>query len=180
MVQQMIAALYVRDNSIYKSIPGVDAWTKGRDARNYPGGFPVIAHPPCRAWGKFSWKAKAEPGEKELAILAVQQVRENAGILEHPVGSALFKELELPLPGDPPDQYGGKTVKVSQQDFGHRAIKDTYLYYCGVELLPLPPKATGEPIPVEFMGRPERERTPLLFATWLVSSILLSRNLATG
>lgn len=41
-----VATLFVRSDSIYKSLPGVDAWDISRDARKWPGGCPVVAHPP--------------------------------------------------------------------------------------------------------------------------------------
>ena len=50
-----VAALFVRADSIYKLMPGVDAWDIERDARAWPGGSPVVAHPPCRAWGALAW-----------------------------------------------------------------------------------------------------------------------------
>jgi hypothetical protein len=136
--------------------------------------MPAIAHPPCRAWGKYAYKAKPEPGEKELAPVAVQQIRENSGVLEHPVGSSLWSELALPLPGDPPDEYGGYTVQLNQSDFGHRAQKATRLYVVRMELPPRPLLRLAS-VPVENMGRPERESTPLLFATWLASAAFAAR-----
>jgi hypothetical protein len=39
----MIAALFVRSDSIYKSIGNVDAWDMERDARRWPGGGPAVA-----------------------------------------------------------------------------------------------------------------------------------------
>lgn len=171
----MVAALYVRSTSVYSLIPGVDCWDQKRDARLWPGGAPCIAHPPCRAWGKYASWAKPAPGEKDLAFLAIDQVRLNGGILEHPVGSALWVQAGLPSPGEPPDMFGGYTVRVLQRDFGHRAEKATLLYCCGVDLPPLPPQRHGPIVPVEHMGRAERERTPLLFATWLVSAVYSAR-----
>lgn len=41
-----VAALFVRADSIYKTMPDVDAWDIERDARRWPGGCPVVAHPP--------------------------------------------------------------------------------------------------------------------------------------
>lgn len=170
----MITALYCRPKSVYSQIPGVDVWTEKRDATKWQGGTPCIAHPPCRAWGKYKTWAKPRPGEKELALLAVQQVRQNSGILEHPLGSGLFSEANLPKPKDLPDEYGGYTVLVSQGAFGHRADKPTLLYCCGVRLPPIPARPEKQYHSVELMGRAERERTPVLFATWLVSALAAS------
>ena len=49
-----IAALYVQENGAYWDLPGVDAWPEARDARNYTGPLPVVAHPPCQLWGAMA------------------------------------------------------------------------------------------------------------------------------
>ena len=41
----MLAALFVETNGCYWDLPGVDPWDIIRDARLYPGPFPVVAHP---------------------------------------------------------------------------------------------------------------------------------------
>ena len=71
-----VAALFVRSDSIYKSLPGVDCFDIERDALTFPGGKPVVCHPPCRAWGVLRKFAKPRPGEKALAPWAVNQVRD--------------------------------------------------------------------------------------------------------
>lgn len=164
----MISVLYTRQNSIYKKL-GLDCWDIKRDARNWPGGNAIIAHPPCRAWGNYRHKAKARPDEKQLAIHAINQVRRWGGVLEHPKGSQLWKELNLPLPGTY-DEYGGWTLNIDQHWFGHRAKKSTNLYIVGISPREIPayplilskPKRT-----IELMGRAEREATPLKLALWL-------------
>jgi hypothetical protein len=40
---RQIAALFVCADSIYRTLPGVDCWDIERDARNWPGGCPVVA-----------------------------------------------------------------------------------------------------------------------------------------
>lgn len=50
----MIAALFVDAKGCYAGLPGVDAWGIDRDARNYAGPWPVVAHPPCQLWGRFA------------------------------------------------------------------------------------------------------------------------------
>ena len=95
----MIAILFARDDSRYKDFNVYDVYDIHRDARTFCKKMPVIAHPPCRAWGMLSHMANPREGEKQLAYLALAQVRLNGGILEHPAGSRLWKEAPLPLAG---------------------------------------------------------------------------------
>ena len=53
MTQHRIAALYVERGGCYWNLPEVDAWDEARDARQYAGPWPVVAHPPCQRWGKL-------------------------------------------------------------------------------------------------------------------------------
>jgi len=105
----MIAVLFARDDSRYKELDGYDVYDINKDARTFCKKIPVIAHPPCRAWGMLSHMANPREGEKQLAYLALAQVRLNGGILEHPAGSRLWKEAPLPLAG------GGKMNLVDLQ-----------------------------------------------------------------
>jgi hypothetical protein len=174
-----IAVLFARKDSIYKSLPGCDVWDADRNALSWPGGAPIVAHPPCRAWGSFRSHAKPARGEKELAVWAVQQIRLHGGVLEHPFKSTLWPAAGLPAPGVV-DSFGGYTVNVLQWWFGHRAAKATSLYICKVKPSDLPEVhlSLGSP---EFVlatskrgparrpeiSRPEREATPVRFALWL-------------
>lgn len=162
-----VAVLFARERSEYFSIPDCDVWPRSRDARNYVGSLPVIAHPPCRGWGRLRHLAKPVHGERELAIFAVSEVRRCGGVLEHPAGSTLWDVAKLPRPGET-DFFGGFTIAVHQGHFGHRAPKHTWLYIVGARYMPSIPSG---PLPdgrVEDMGQQERERTPLPFALWLV------------
>lgn len=181
----MIAALFVRADSHYKTIPGVDCWDMERDARLFQGGSPVIAHPPCRAWGQLSHIAKPRHDEKDLAYFAVKKVRECGGVLEHPAKSKLWAAAGLPSPGHR-DEFGGWTICVSQFWWGHKAEKKTLLYIVGIEPAELPdiPFVMGEaPCVVASSGRrkdgrrlkrrpeiskKEREATPPAFAAFLI------------
>lgn len=155
----IVAALYVQRAGIYSQLPGVDCYDIERDARTYQGPLPVVAHPPCRAWGKFASWAKPRDGERELALRAIEQVDKYGGVLEHPVGSRLFKEAGIPL---------SRLVRVNQCDWGHRALKPSYLYIVGAKMPDdLPPPGTPSTT-VERMCRQERERTPPEFARFLV------------
>jgi hypothetical protein len=49
----MVAALFVAKGGSYYDLPGVDPWDVERDARQYRGPHPVVAHPPCERWGRY-------------------------------------------------------------------------------------------------------------------------------
>jgi len=135
----MIAVLFARNDSRYKDMPEFDVYDINRDARTYCDSYPVIAHPPCRAWGILSHMANPREGEKQLAYLSLAQVRLNGGILEHPVTSRLWKDAKLPLMDEFSDEYGGFTIEIDQYDYGHVAHKMTKLYICGITPSDLPP-----------------------------------------
>jgi hypothetical protein len=180
----MIAALFVMPDSHYKSMPGVDAFDAERNALNFTGGCQVVAHPPCRSWSRMRHFAKPRPGERELAIFAIDMVRSCGGVLEHPSGSELWKVAGLPVPGSTAvDEYGGFTLPVSQKWWGHRAEKRTWLYIVGVSPTAIPPFpiVLGEAERVcglwsgrdrsrarKEIGPNERMASPPLFAEWLV------------
>ena len=65
-----MTVLFTMKNSIYEKL-GCDTWDEKRDARNYKGTDPIIAHPPCRLWGKLAHMAKAPEEEKELFYIFV-------------------------------------------------------------------------------------------------------------
>ncbi len=178
----MVDVLYARKDSIYKTLEECEVWDAQRDARNCPGGNPVVAHPPCAQWGRMRGLANVNPVEKSLAVLAVLAVRKFGGVLEHPYGSQLWKHCRLPNPGRV-DKWGGFTLPVLQQWWGHRAAKPTLLYICGInpESLPQMPFVMGEPQchvggsmkrtpghQQRELPKPERTHTPILFAKWLV------------
>jgi hypothetical protein len=179
----MISVLYVREDSVYKTL-GVDCWDIERDATKWPGGNPIVAHPPCRAWGKLKAFAKPRPNEKELAKQAIKDIRKYGGVLEHPRHSSLWKEMKLPKPGEV-DEYGGYSICVDQYWWGHKARKKTLLYICRCpksELPPIPIRLDAVThyvgYPKSFKGKPrngmkeitkkEREETPVRFAEWLI------------
>lgn len=141
-MKKEVSVLFARKDSVYKALCG-DVWDIERDARNFPGGNAVVAHPPCRAWGQLSHMAKPRHDEKELAIYSIEVIRKNGGVLEHPRGSKLWKHLNLPMPGEM-DEFGGFTVCIDQSWFGHKAKKNSLLYICGIDKNELPD------IPIRF------------------------------
>lgn len=165
----VVAALYVRSDGPYAGMDQVDAWDAARDARLFSGPGPVVAHPPCGAWGRY-WRWY-KGTDADCGPRAVEQVRRYGGILEHPADSKLFARTRMPAPGSPRrDVWGGYTVEVFQSDWGHRALKRTWLYFVGCKPLPTPSRQRTPQSEVELMGKRERELTPPLLAAWLVGS----------
>jgi len=181
MIAKKYTALFCREDSAYKKREEWDVFDASRDAKTFKGCVPCVCHPPCRAWGMLSHMANPRPGEKELAFFAIEQIRKNGGILEHPAGSRIFKN-HLPDAGMFKDDYGGFSIIIDQFDFGHVAKKPTKLYICGIgidELPPLPKKNTAEPercitgFTVKVHGKYkkrctqyQREYTPELLIDW--------------
>jgi len=182
------AVLFARSDSIYKQIEGLDVYDIERDARNFAGPYPVIAHPPCRAWGRLREQAKPRHDEKELARFAIDQVRKFGGVLEHPESSTLWADRGIPKPGQcvpgSKDEFGGWTLPIQQFWFGHKARKNTWLYICGVDpgSIPVIPLVLGEASYLVTTGKrtkkwkkeitkAEREHTPNELALWLVDLV---------
>jgi hypothetical protein len=152
----MIAALYIDPRGPYPKMADVDAWDETRDATQYDGPWPVVAHPPCGPWGKLRHMSKHDnPG---LAPYAVFQARTWGGVVEHPRDSRLFHDMPLPLPGEPPDEYGGYSIDVNQCEWGHVTRKPTRLYLVRVPVTALepPPFPGREPTHSICNGRGQR------------------------
>lgn len=172
----------------------IDCWDATRDARLYAGPHPVVAHPPCKHWGRLRHLAHVECrnvfckmslragdvadngacpycdehridwNDRDCAPRAVEQVRAYGGVLEHPAGSLLWRDCDLPdavshalvqrrpKPGEfdvliPRDAHGGYTIEIDQCEWGHVARKRTWLYLVGVprDALEAPPFPGREP-----------------------------------
>lgn len=177
---KQVAVLFARADSVYKTMPGCDVWDEARDARKWDGAAPIVAHPPCRQWGKLRQFAHGTHEEKMLAVQAVQAVQAHGGVLEHPAESLLWAHCGLPTPGRAPDAFGGWTAAIRQCDWGHKAEKMTWLYIVGIhpdELPPLPERGEptgvikpqrGVPRTLKIVTKAEREHTPPALAEWLV------------
>jgi hypothetical protein len=139
----VIAALFVETGGCYFGLDGVDPWDVHRDARKYPGPWPVVAHPPCQRWGRY-WhggpsakvrRVKGDDGGCFAAAFAA--VGAFGGVLEHPEASAAWAAHGIAHP----PRWGGWvmagphrsawTCCVEQGHYGHRARKATWLYYVG-------------------------------------------------
>lgn len=177
-----VSILYCDPRGPYPKM-GLDCWDETRDARLYAGPNPVVAHPPCGPWGAMSGFCTKQ--DASCAPLAVQQVRRFGGVLEHPVSSRLWGHSSLPLEGEPPDAFGGRTFVVNQLAWGHACSKPTRLYVVGLARDAVADgirtggtpthqqrarhngKAATEPYKMASAGM--RRRTPIAFAEWLVS-----------
>lgn len=141
----MVAALFVSERGPYIGLPGVECWTRERDARLYSGPWRVVAHPPCERWGRYwhggpSASVRRRKGDDGgCFISALEAVRRWGGVLEHPAASSAWAAFGLK---EPPraggwivaDWRGGWTCCVDQGHYGHRAQKATWLYAAGVTL----------------------------------------------
>ena len=162
--------LFVHENSNYKKLPAFfDCYDAERNALTYLGTSPVICHPPCRLFSRLRKFSTAEQDEKKLAYWAVDLVRANGGVLEHPVGSTLWKEKDLPPPGYY-DEYGGFTLCISQKWFGYYTDKKTLLYIVGIKHKDLPgyPLTLDAPVrKFENLSPKQRSETTLDLALYL-------------
>jgi len=138
--------------------------------------------------------------DRELAPLAVAQVRHWGGVLEHPAGSTLWEACGLPLPPEDPmrwpaDGYGGRSVEVAQVSWGHCSRKLTWLYFVGVDRVDVASTVRVGGVPTHHVSRDaERARrnsytlkrtstkqnklTPVAFAEWLLSLAATARRSA--
>lgn len=133
-----IAALFVQTGGAYFGHPDIDPWDEKRDARDYQGDMPVIAHPPCARWCRLAGLVQARWGDKKgddggCFASALASVRRCGGVLEHPAYSDAWVAFELPRPLRTggwvgPDAHGGYSCHVEQRHYGHRARKATWLY----------------------------------------------------
>jgi hypothetical protein len=145
---QMIAALYVETAGSYFGIDAVDPWDEARDARQYAGPWPVVAHPPCQRWGKMwfgqplavklTGKRKKLGDDAGCFEAALAAVRKFGGVLEHPWGSLAWPHFDLNTPDRAggwimADFLGGWTCCIEQGQYGHYARKPTLLYLFGAE-----------------------------------------------
>ena len=140
-----IAALYVETGGVYFGLPNVDPWDEERDARLYVGPWPVVAHPPCKRWGRYwsggpSAKVRRQLGDDGGCFTAaLASVRKFGGVIEHPEASHAWLHHGL---NKPPrfggwvvaDWLGGWTCCVEQGHYGHQARKATWIYAFGCVL----------------------------------------------
>jgi len=141
----VVSALYVETGGVYYGIPDVDPWDEARDARQYRGPYPVVAHPPCQRWGRFWHGSTRKPHQFRRGedggcfAAALTSVRNYGGVLEHPAGSSAWEYFGLTKPTAGvgwvrADNWNGWTCKLDQRHYGHSAPKPTWLYAAGTDL----------------------------------------------
>lgn len=141
----MIAALFVETDGAYFGIEEVEPWDRGRDAKLYGGPHPVVAHPPCKRWGRFWHGSPRNPHQFKLGdddgcfAAGLAAVRRWGGVLEHPEASHAWRCFGLNTPPRAggwvvADFEGGWTCCVEQGWYGHIGRKPTWLYAKDVNL----------------------------------------------
>lgn len=195
-----VAALYVDPRGPYPKLEGVECWgLPERDARNYAGPHPVVAHPPCGPWASLRHLSRGE--HRDCGPRAVEQVRAFGGVLEQPAGSLLWQSCGLPLPRPrdhrSPEQPREFALEVEQVAWGHVARKKTWLLFVGIryDVVVASSRYGGTPthwcsggrkhtrkgsggfvpLGIKVCSAQQRRRTPPAFAEWLVS---LARSVA--
>lgn len=174
----VIAALYVRADTVYRTFPRVSVWDARRDARRYTGPYPVICHPPCGRWGDRWRDAGATfPGEgaPEFAH-ALSMVRRYGGVIEHPARSQAWSAYGLLIPRRryvatkaDADLYA---IRVWQWHYGHPAEKDT-VFVASMPILTVPRAydVPGQIRPVTGLSTAQREHTPQAMAEALIQLV---------
>ena len=180
-----VTVLYTMPKSVYLAMPGVDCWDELRDARKWPGGTPVVAHPPCRTFGTMRHLSASHPEDLDLASHAVEAVKREGGVLEHPAMSKIWDIFDLPRPGR--RSGDGFTMSLPQWYWGHDALKPTWFFIVGVpgHLLPDVPMRLGyvthqiagcrKKSGKRQMSSRRRAATPPTLAKWLVAVARLAQ-----
>jgi hypothetical protein len=172
----VIAALFVETAGVYFGLPNVDPWDERRDARQYAGPWPVVAHPPCQRWGRFWHGSTAKPHQYQLGddggcfASALASVRKFGGVLEHPADSHAWFAFGLTRPPRAggwvvADDYDGYTCCVEQGHYGHMSRKSTWLYAVGAQLPELKWGTSGQrihPVALERYGYAKARRIGMM------------------
>lgn len=137
-----VVALFVDPKGPYPELLGPDnCWDESRDARNYRGSAPVVAHPPCQLWVNFAalnfqryGGEHNRPGnDGGCFAFAIETVRRVGGVVEHPADSRAWAThgLIAPVGIGWNRVINGYVCEVWQSAYGHKAQKRTWLYYVG-------------------------------------------------
>lgn len=180
-----VSALYVDPRGPYPKLVA-DWWDEKRDARNYAGPNPVVAHPPCQLWTNLAgvnFKRHGGPHNRPgndagCFDAALCSVLRWGGVLEHPAGSYAWSTfgLETPRAGCWLGGAKGWTCEIWQSAYGHRARKRTWLFYSGAvspfaldwSRFPGTHQCGWFDRAKPTLGKRESSATPQLLAEWLI------------
>lgn len=176
---QDVAVLCVAKGSAYHGREGVDVFDRDRDAWNFDGSKPIVAHPPCRTWSPtYRHFAKPEPRERDLGLQCVKWLIDCGGVIEQPAKSLLFEAAGLPVPRLTAVRHDLKTdvisIEVWQKWWGFKTKKRTWLAIAGLtpgELPPIPFRLSSyadDSWHYERLSKRQRAETVEPFALWLL------------
>ena len=171
-----VSALFVETDGAYFGLQNVDPWDITRDAREYRGTRPVVAHPPCQRWGKYWHGAPNNPHQYRMGedggcfAAALTSVRNYGGVLEHPAHSHAWAYFGLATPPTAggwvaADDFGGWTCHVEQGHYGHLSRKGTWLYAVRTERPELiwgPSEQRIHPVALERYGYEKARRIGMM------------------
>jgi len=187
VLDRRVSVLYVDPTGLYPELVA-DTWDADRDARNYDGPLPVVAHPPCQLWvnlAHVNYKRYGgghnRPGNDGGCFAsALYNVRRWGGVLEHPADSRAWAAHGLMDPGE---TIGWRQMglcewvcEVWQSAYGHPARKRTWLFYCG-RVPPIEARWERPPGTHQVgwfdrnkptLSKKDASRTPTDFARWLI------------
>ena len=165
-----ISVLCVKPRSVYKTLVE-DCYDHNRDARNYRGGNPIIAHPPCRSWSRFLRRnAKPVAGERDLVPFCIEKIMLFGGLLEHPAYSTVWDKYMLPAPGTTRGNL--KTIQIDQSWWGHPDRKRTWLLMPSHYVIPeYPFRLTMRGKLTKWSKTNGNDKTPIEFAKWLIKTV---------
>jgi hypothetical protein len=160
-MDKKIPVLFTETNGIYFKDDRVDPWDINKDAMRYKGNLPVIAHPPCKRWGRYwsggpSSKMKLLKGDdNNMFAHSLWIVRTFGGVIEHPEASHAWSWFGLNKPPKKggwvkADEYGGLTCCVEQGHYGHKARKATWLYINKIKPMELKWGSSGDKMKMEL------------------------------
>jgi len=163
---KFINVLFTNKFSIY-DILNCNTYNEDRNALTFSKNIPAIYHPPCRLFSRLKTFSKADKSEKELAFWSIEKVNKYGGLIEHPLGSSLFKESGIKLNDD-------NHIIIKLSNFGFEAEKKTIIYFNGIEknelpLLPYNNRPVKKTIPQ--LSYKKRANTPFCCAIYLIELI---------
>lgn len=112
--------------------------------------------------------------------IAVDQVRQFGGVLEHPFRSHLWDYCGIPNPSGGVDRFGGFTLELEQGHFGHPMPKPSWFYCVRVDASRIRRFGRSQAFgSLKRMASSERHFTPPAMAEALVEVARTARGRST-